>query len=235
MGGQEKRGTPGGGAGFGDSTPPPPRPHGARERGGGLSQAGQQRIFSGTQGPGRGRKDAPGRSPPDCPAPRKAWLPGPGARGGGEQPLRPTSAAPRPTLPHPGQQLQGPRVPPGPIGRQGQQLVTLQCHVQGRVPLLILGIDAAASVHQQRHEAHVGLLHRQVQCGLELPVADVHVTAALGRGKGGGWAQAPARDPPPSLGCVHTSRMRIWITSRWLLRAARCKAVKPSSFLASTS
>lgn len=29
--------------------------------------------------------------------------------------------------------------------------------------------------------------------------------------------------------------MRIWATSQWLLRAARCSAAKPSSFLASTS
>lgn len=34
---------------------------------------------------------------------------------------------------------------------------------------------------------------------------------------------------------VHTSRIRACATSQWLLREARCRAVKPSSFLASTS
>lgn len=118
--------------------------------------------------------------------------------------------------------------------------MTLQCQVQGCVPLLVLGIDAAASVHQQRHQPHVGLLHGQVQCRLELTVSNIHITAALGVGVGTGSAQGRLVGPDsPSQGwpgpCVCTSRMRIWATSRWLLRAARCNAVKPSSFLASTS
>lgn len=80
----------------------------------------------------------------------------------------------------------------------------------------------------------MSLLHGQVQGGLELTVANVHITAALRRGKGS--AQGPQVSPGPrGPVLVHTSRMRIWATSRWLLRAARCKAVKPSSFLASTS
>lgn len=69
-------------------------------------------------------------------------------------------------------------------------MLTPQCHVQGRVPILVLGIDAAASVHQQGHQPHVGLLHGQVQRGLELTALDIHVTAALG-----GGAEVQPRDP----------------------------------------
>lgn len=148
------------------------------------------------------------------------------------------SPAPRVTFPHPGQQLQGTRVPCTPISYQRQQLVALQGHVQSRVPLLVLGVDAAASVHQQWHQPHVGLLHSQVQRGLQLTVASVHITVALGRGGHGlnpgtvGGPDTPVRSPWDS---VHTSWMRTCATSPWLLKAARCSAVNPSSFLASTS
>lgn len=86
------------------------------------------------------------------------------------------------SLPHPGQQLQGPWVPPSPVSHQGQQLMTLQCHVQGCVPLLVLCVDTTTSIHQQRHQPHVALLHRQVQRGLEFAVASIDIAAALGRG-----------------------------------------------------
>jgi hypothetical protein len=56
----------------------------------------------------------------------------------------------------------------------------LQCHVQGCVSLLVFSVDTAASVHQQWHQSHVSLLHSQVQRGLELPVAHIHITATLG-------------------------------------------------------
>lgn len=117
--------------------------------------------------------------------------------------------------------------------------MTLQRHVQGCVPVLILGIDTAASVHEQQHQPHVGLLYRQVERGLELTVSNIHITAALRRGQHRLSPGTRTHRLPPTPGLardhVHTSRMRIWATSQWLLRAARCNAVKPSSFLASTS
>ena len=78
----------------------------------------------------------------------------------------------------------------------------------------------------------------EVQWGLQLTVASVHITVALGRGGHGlnpgnlVGPDTPVRSPGDS---VHTSWMRTWATSPWLLKAARCSAVKPSSFLASTS
>lgn len=60
--------------------------------------------------------------------------------------------------------------------------MALQCHMQGCVPLLILGVNTATSIHQQWHQPHVGLLHGQMQWGLKLPVAHIHITAALGKG-----------------------------------------------------
>lgn len=54
--------------------------------------------------------------------------------------------------------------------------------MQGCVTLLILSVDIAASVHQQRYEPQVGLLHSQMQWGLKLPVSHIHIAAALGRG-----------------------------------------------------
>lgn len=138
-------------------------------------------------------------SPPDGRTPERAWLwavtlPEPAARS---------------TLPHPGQQLQGPWVPPSPVGRQGQQLVMPQCHVQGRVPLLVLGVDAAASVHQQQHQPDVRLPHGQVQRGLQLVVAHIHVAAALGGGGTGSargpWRALTARPWPAGVPCPHLS------------------------------
>lgn len=99
-------------------------------------------------------------------------------------------STPRLTLSHPGQQWRCP------TSCQGQQLVTLQGHVQSRVSVLVLCIDTAPGGCQQGHQPHVGLLHCQMQRRLQLSVADVHIAAALGV-RGTGSAQAPAGGAGP--------------------------------------
>lgn len=75
--------------------------------------------------------------------------------------------------------------------------MTLQGHVQSRVSILVLCIDAAPGGRQQGHQPHVGLLHCQMQRRLQLSVADVHIAAAL-EVRGTGSAQAPVVVRGPS-------------------------------------
>lgn len=149
--------------------------------------------------------------------------------------------APRVAFPHPGQQLQGDPGPPAPpISYQRQQL------------------DSAAGPRAEPcpppHRPRRWPCSRRPPAVAPAPWAcctarcsgdcstygcGVHITVALGRGGHGlptqgpmGGPDTPVRSPGDS---VHTSWMRTCATSPWLLKAARCSAVNPSSFLASTS
>lgn len=107
-------------------------------------------------------------------------------------------------------------------------------------PLLVLGVDAAAGVHQLDGTSPTwACCTARCMRGLQLTVGGVHITVALGRGGHGlnpgtvGALTPQSRSPGDS---VHTSWTREPVPPpTWLLKAARCSAVNPSSFLASTS
>lgn len=113
--------------------------------------------------------------------------------------------------------------------------------MHGSVSILILHVDVGALCHQQLHQLGVPLRHCQLQRRLVAVVPDVDVAASLR--EFGCFTELMELNPRVESGSTCwlcsglqlTSLMRISATSRWLLRAARCNAEKPSSFLTSTS
>lgn len=126
--------------------------------------------------------------------------------------------------------------------------------MHGRVTVLVLHVNIGTLCHQQLHQVSVALRHRQLQRRLVTVVADVDVASSLWKiSQGKKYVDFPLEEKGRGKskvllnffldgferiicsGLQLTSLMRISATSRWLLRAARCSAEKPSSFLTSTS